>query len=404
MRMFDVMEILLAAAVGIYIFFRVRRLLRFYGVGGKRTVAFAISLLAGAGVGAACVDLWTTRAMVALHLAGLSLATDIIALLIREIQCIFSARSEDAGKAQKPGDGTGASGKNRQGKGHAFWRRLYGCGLIPVLALALIFLYGNYNMNHIRQTCYQVETDKLVGSYRVVLMTDIHYGTIQDSDILKNKLAEINELHPDMVVLGGDIVEEGTSGDEMREVFRVLGSLESRFGIFYIYGNHDRQPYTVNRTYSDDELEQAIESAGIRILRDEYIEIGDDLVLAGREDAIIARYLTYRITPEEILRGVSRDKYIIMVDHEPVEAEENAAQGVDLMLSGHTHAGQVWPVGILNELTGTLNYGEYQRGACKVIVSSGVAGWGYSIRTQERCEYVVVDIVGRAGEQGIVYK
>lgn len=404
MRMFDIMEMLLAAAVGIYMFFRIRRLLRFYGADGKRIGVLAISLLAGAGMGAACLDLWTTRAMVALHFAGLFLATDAIALVVWGIRGIFSARREDSGKEQKPGDEISASRKSRQGKGYAFWRRLYGSGLIPVLAVAVIFLYGNYNMNHIRQTCYQVETDKQVGSYRVVLMTDIHYGTIQDSDILKNKLAEINELHPDIVVLGGDIVEEGTSGDEMREVFRVLGSLESRFGIFYIYGNHDRQPYTVNRTYSDDELEQAIESAGIRILRDEYIEIGDDLVLAGREDAIIARYLTYRITPEEILQGVSRDKYIIMVDHEPVEAEENAAQGVDLMLSGHTHAGQVWPVGILNELTGTLNYGEYQRGACKVIVSSGVAGWGYSIRTQERCEYVVVDIVGRAGEQGIVYK
>ena len=82
-----------------------------------------------------------------------------------------------------------------------------------------------------------------------------------------------------------------------------------------------------------------------------------------------------------------------------MESEENAAQGVDLMLSGHTHAGQIWPVGLLNELTGTLNYGEYQRGDCRIIVSSGVAGWGYSIRTQKYCEYVVVDIAGRDSGQ-----
>ena len=185
----------------------------------------------------------------------------------------------------------------------------------------------------------------------------------------------------------------------MQEVFRLLGGMESRCGIFYIYGNHDRQPYTMDRTYSNEELEEAIGAAGIQILRDEYIEIGEDLILAGREDAIIARYLTYRIAPEEILQGVSRDKFIVMVDHEPVEAEENAAQGVDLMLCGHTHAGQIWPVGLVTELTGAMNYGEYQRGDCKVIVSSGVAGWGYTIRTAEHCEYVVVDIVSRTGGQ-----
>lgn len=367
MRLFDIMEMLLAAAVGIYMFFRVRRLLRFYGTGRKRACAVVISLLAAAGLGASCLDLWTTRAMVVLHFAGLFLVTDVMALPFR--------------------------GK-REGKGHVFWRKLFGCGLVPVLAVAVIFFCGYLNMNRIRQTCYQIETDKQVGDYRVVLLTDIHYGTIQNPDILRDKLAEINELHPDIVVLGGDIVEEGTTREEMQEAFRVLGAMESKYGIFYVYGNHDRQPYTAERTYTDDELEEAIEKAGMQILRDEYIEIGGDLILAGREDAIIARYLTSRVTPEELLQEVSRDKYIIMVDHEPVESEENAAQGVDLMLSGHTHAGQIWPVGLLNEWTGTLNYGEYQRGGCKVIVSSGVAGWGYSIRTQKYCEYVVVDIKG----------
>lgn len=385
MRLFDIMEMLLAAAVGIYMFFRIRRLLRFYGIVGKKKGTAIVCLVAAACLGASCLDLWTTRAMVILHFAGLFLVTDLVALLVRRVHRWFSVHREGSGKARRPG--------------YDFWRKLSGCGLIPVLAVAVIFLYGYFNMNQIRQTRYQVETDKQVGNYRILLLTDIHYGTIQNPDILGEKLAEIEELHPDIVVLGGDIVEEGTSKEKMQEVFRLLGGMESRCGIFYIYGNHDRQPYTMDRTYSNEELEEAIEAAGIQILRDEYIEIGEDLILAGREDAIIARYLTYRIAPEEILQGVSRDKFIVMVDHEPVEAEENAAQGVDLMLCGHTHAGQIWPVGLVTELTGAMNYGEYQRGDCKVIVSSGVAGWGYTIRTAEHCEYVVVDIVSRTGGQ-----
>lgn len=80
------------------------------------------------------------------------------------------------------------------------------------------------------------------------------------------------------------------------------------------------------------------------------------------------------------------------MDHQPVEAEEDNAQGIDLALSGHTHAGQIWPVGHLSELGGVLNYGEYQEGDCKVIVSSGFTGWGYSVRTEGHCEYVVVNV------------
>lgn len=74
---------------------------------------------------------------------------------------------------------------------------------------------------------------------------------------------------------------------------------------------------------------------------------------------------------------------------------ENNAQGVDLELSGHTHAGQLWPVGVLSELTGVLNYGEYQEENCKVIVSSGFTGWGYPIRTEEHCEYVLINVTSR---------
>ncbi|MFR5087844.1 MAG: hypothetical protein ACLTDT_09920 [Clostridium sp.] len=72
--------------------------------------------------------------------------------------------------------------------------------------------------------------------------------------------------------------------------------------------------------------------------------------------------------------------------------EENAQAGVDLELSGHTHAGQIWPIGHFTEMAGQLNYGLYQRGSCKVIVSSGEAGWGYSMRTQEHCEYVMINL------------
>ena len=114
--------------------------------------------------------------------------------------------------------------------------------------------------------------------------------------------------------------------------------------------------------------------------------------MAGREDA--AR-ISGRVSSKELLRGADQNRFIIVADHQPIEAEENAAEGADLQLSGHTHAGQIFPVGHFTEFFGGLNYGEYQEGGCKVIVSSGATGWGFPIRTQGNCEYVVIHLKER---------
>lgn len=375
--MFPLVFIMLAAAVFVvcYTFFCIRRLLQFYGADVKKKGILAVNILLTIAVAVLCMNLFSNVGVVMLHAVAAFAILDVIAFFVR----LFRKKSrEEVQKAPS-------------GRAFSFLYKLYRCGLIPALVAVLVFAYGTANMNYIRQTVYEIKTDKLEENYRVVLLTDIHYNTVQSSDVLKDKLPEINAQKPDIVILGGDIVEEGTSKQEMQEAFRMLGSIESKYGVYFIYGNHDQQPYTNSRTFTDEELVQAIEESGIRILEDEYIEIGEDLILAGRGNAAWGA-TRKRPSTEEILQGADRSRYIILVDHQPIGAEENAAQGVDLELSGHTHAGQIWPVGLFSELAGVLNYGEYERGGCKVIVSSGVAGWRYSMRTGEHCEYVVIDI------------
>jgi predicted MPP superfamily phosphohydrolase len=121
----------------------------------------------------------------------------------------------------------------------------------------------------------------------------------------------------------------------------VLGGLESTYGKFFIYGNHDNQlpDSRMKRTYSDDELREAINANGIKILCDDVEEINDDLLLVGRDSAI-------QFFPVEI---VIRTKY-------PVA-------------KGKTEIGDM-----------------------TMIVSSGFSGWGYPYRTESHCEYEVIDI------------
>lgn len=75
------------------------------------------------------------------------------------------------------------------------------------------------------------------------MITNTHYDTIQNPDVLREQIDEINALDPDLIVLDGDIVEEGTSKSSMQGAFQVLGGLRSTFGTYLVYGNHDRQEY-----------------------------------------------------------------------------------------------------------------------------------------------------------------
>lgn len=368
MSVFFVVICVVGLLIGIYVDFLLRRIMKFYGLNMKRRSLKVVNVLAAAGVVLLCANLRQTSAMAALHIVMISLVLDILAVICR---CIMKGKE-----------------KNRFTE---VCRILYGCGFVPVLLTAVLFTYGAFNMTHPVETEYTVKTEKNIGDYTIALITDTHYGTIQDTDILKEKVQEISLQKPDIAILGGDIVEEGSTREKMQEVFKLLGEIDAKYGVYYVYGNHDSQPYTDTPAYTKAELASAISDSGITILEDTCVEINGEIILAGRADAAWGN-ASGRMLSEELLKGTDKEKYIIVADHQPIEAKENAAMGADLELSGHTHAGQIWPVGCFTGLAGELNYGEYQQDGCTVIVSSGFTGWGYPIRTQGHCEYVMVHI------------
>lgn len=280
----------------------------------------------------------------------------------------------------------------KKGESYNITKRIYQSGIVPILIIAVLFVWGYINMNNVQKTVYTVTSDKLRNDYRVVFISDTHYDTIQDNDLLEEKAAEISKLKPDIVILGGDLVEEGTSKEKMEELFCVLGDIDTKYGVYYIYGNHDRQRYSSSPSYTEQQLEDAILKNSITILKEDYVEIGDDLLLIGREDLSAKKE---RLSPRELLKGADKDRFILVADHQPNDVESNQSLGAQLQLSGHTHGGQIMPLGFMPFLYNGYVYGEYTAEDTTVIVSSGFAGWGFSIRTQNVSEYVVVDLIAK---------
>lgn len=287
--------------------------------------------------------------------------------------------------------------KRTKGEPPRRWNVVFKSLLVPLLVTALIFAYGYYNIRDVHETFYTVTTDKELNlsggreKCRVLLITDSHYGTIFEGGKLKELKSRMDAVKPDLVVLAGDIVDESTTKEQMQEIFTAFGDISSTYGVYYVYGNHDRQNYSGEPYFTAEELETTIVENDIRVLKDEYVRITEGITLAGRED-VSGR--PDRRSVREILAGVDPEDYLIMADHQPVEYKENEAEQVDLILSGHTHAGQLFPSGYVMKWFHTcdLYYGHEKEGKMDAVVSSGLAGWGYPIRTQNHSEFTVVDI------------
>lgn len=267
---------------------------------------------------------------------------------------------------------------------------IYKLSIIPLIITFILMGYGFFNIRNIIETKYTIYTDKEIGSgIRVLLITDSHYGEIFNKKSLDSLKSRLDSVDADIVILGGDIVDESTSKSEMEYIFSVFGDIKNELGIYYVYGNHDEQQYNMKTKYSYEELTNTIISNDINILNDRYMSINDNIIIAGRND-----YSMGRNDINTYLKDVSLDSYLIMVDHQPVEYSENIDFGIDLIVSGHTHGGQVFPIEFFINLlhTADLSYGYKEFGGMDAIVSSGVAGWGYPIRTSHHSEYVIIDI------------
>lgn len=279
--------------------------------------------------------------------------------------------------------------RNISENGEKVWSFLYRSGIAAVAVIAAMAVYGYFNIRDVRRTEYSITTAKDVGSLDIVQISDLHMGTVMDLEDLERYCGKIQGEKPDILALTGDIFDESTPRETMERAAELLGGIETTYGCYYVFGNHDYNAYVKEPFYTPQELRETLTEKGIRVLEDEAVPVTENLMVAGRKDASVDR-----MEKDRLFEAADEASFKLLLDHQPRGLEENAAEGIDLQLSGHTHAGQIWPTGQLSALLGIteLNYGIRAYGDGQVIVSSGIAGWGYPIRTGGHSEYVVIHI------------
>ena len=277
-------------------------------------------------------------------------------------------------------------GRARKRKLNRDWQ-----GIAALLIAAVYLGMGWYFAHHVYQTNYALTTAKELGgeSLRIVEIADSHLGITQDGQDFSRLMDRIQATQPDLVVVVGDFVDDDTDKEDMLEACRALGELDTSFGVYFAFGNHD-QGYFNYRNFTAQELRTALTENGVTILEDESVLLDNRFYLIGRRD----RSMRGRLDAEALTAPLDASKYMILLDHQPNDYAHEAAAGADLVLSGHTHGGHIYPAGLIGLAMGANDsvYGLQRRENTDFIVTSGVSGWAIPFKTGTISEYVVIDI------------
>lgn len=263
-------------------------------------------------------------------------------------------------------------------------------GILVLLLLIGILVYGTWNARNIKISNYNIEIPKKAGNLKqlkIAMLSDLHLGTIVDNSRLFKMIDKVNELEPDMVLIAGDIIDDKIEAFKKQNMSENFKRLKTKYGVYAVTGNHDY--------YGGDseELIKTLETAGVKVLNDEYIKVGNNFYVAGREDIAVESYYKRSRKPlDKILDGIDKTLPIILMDHNPKDLNAAMINGVDLQVSGHTHRGQMYPNGYIIKRIYELDWGYLKKSNLNVVVSSGIGTWGPPIRIGNGSELVEINL------------
>jgi predicted MPP superfamily phosphohydrolase len=229
----------------------------------------------------------------------------------------------------------------------------------------------------------KIQGDKTL---RIAMASDIHLGTLVGKRGASQLVEMINGLHPDIILLAGDLVDEDLKPVIRRNLGETLKNLSAPLGVYAITGNHE---------YIGGAAEAIayLTAHNIKFLSDTIALIDNRFYLAGRDDRDKPRFTGKQRKPlAEILKGIDPAIPVLLMDHQPFQLSIPEDLGVDLQLSGHTHHGQMWPFNYITNAIYEVSWGYKKKGNTHIYVSSGYGTWGPPIRLGNRPEVVSITL------------
>lgn len=281
------------------------------------------------------------------------------------------------------------------------------CALLIIVLTGGTSIYGIINAKIVRTTEYEITINKDGGNFKemtIAMFGDPQFGYNIGEYHLKQAVDIINKNDVDIVCVVGDIFDNQYSAiknpDKLIDLFN---QIKSKYGMYAVLGNHDvEEPILCGFTFNDDDLENKLASkemldfikkSGMVLLYDENVIINDSVNLYGRADQ--ERPNLGNITRKEsgdLFKEVDVSKPIMVLDHEPREYDELEKAGVDLMMAGHTHDGQLLPIKIATDIIWENPYGLWVKNAFHAITTSGLGLFGPNMRVGTIAEVCIIHV------------
>lgn len=253
-------------------------------------------------------------------------------------------------------------------------------GPATFIILAVVFvmaLWGGFSSPNVKHLSVQIPG---APSMKLALLADTHLGMGVSLSRFDKVLQKIEAEKPDALLVLGDIFEYGPNRDAYAER---LAQVKTPLGAYGVLGNHE---YYVG--YRDSK--QFLQQAGVKVLENTSAVMPNGVQVAGLKDIRTAGVRVQDVA--NVLAPLERNKPTLLLSHTPLYAEAAAAHGANLMLSGHTHNGQLWPFTYLVKMQFPRIYGMYDINGMPFYITSGVFYWGIPLRFLAPAEIVILEV------------
>ncbi|MBH5320134.1 metallophosphoesterase [Paenibacillus sp. GSMTC-2017] len=257
-------------------------------------------------------------------------------------------------------------------------------GIITLTALVCLIGFGSFNAYSPYVKSYDIHIDKkgpVTGKLKIVMASDMHFGYLSGKDHAIRMVEEINALKPDIVLFPGDIIDDDIVPYVNQGIGKVLAQIKAPYGVYASLGNHDRFKGEMK------DLIALLEESNMQVLYDETIDVGGWLTLIGRKDYSDKT----RAELAQLTANLNQSNPIMLLDHQPHGFDIAEKLGIDLVVSGHTHRGQIAPANLITSRIFENDWGYLRKGQLHTIVSSGFGFWGPPIRIGSQAEIVLIN-------------
>lgn len=245
--------------------------------------------------------------------------------------------------------------------------------IVIVLLLAVYSVSNNLSNRKVKRIRFL--SSKIKTPIRIVLIADTHINRHYSIEYLQRLVREINNQNPDIVTIAGDFADGKTAFSAIEPINGIKAPVYLVMGNHEIWSNHNGAiEELLNKTKITIVHKKKFEHKGIQIIGVHFAD-GQHILKEGLRDI-----------------EIDKKKYNILLYHEPKEVEIAQKAGVDLMLSGHTHAGQIFPWNYVTRLAYKYIKGLYEYKGMKIYVSQGTGIWGPPMRLGSVNEITVIDL------------